>query len=700
MSKENATVHALILDASSNDAEQTLNILRNTGMAVRATQIVNEEELIDALNRQSWELFLGRNNCAQLTLQDALKIIRDSGRDIPTIEIGSDYNAENTLSCMQAGAQSFAPDENDELLCLLVAKELRHLEDRRRRKQAEAQLTETENRCELLLANSRDAIAYIHDGMHIYANHSYLDLFGYEEWDDLECMPIMDMIGKDFRSAFKCYLREQTETPDNSKFKFEGIKSDGEKFEGYLSLSTASYDNEPCIQVLITTQTYDSELQEKLLELSSNDSLTGLYNRESLMHQLTETVSFASSTGKNATLAYLEMDQFDEWEDTFGLKASDEILVGASNWLKSKTDDTDIVSRISNHAFAILRPDTSIAQFKDFANDLLTSFAKTLLEANKKTLTGTLSIGLAPINERSPDASQVLHDAHAATLRATSGGGNKCCIFESAIDGESASMDRETKESVRKIQEAMQSGRIFLLYQPIVKLHGERQEFFQALLRIRDESGAPVTLDKAFPISQSSPLALKLDYWVIAQSMRALKEHRDKSKSPTRFFIQLSATAIEEDELVLFISKSLKASRLPADSIIFQIDEGDATSRLKRVIELAGELEKLGIAIAVNHFGAGVASTLLLERLSAKSLQFVKIAGDVVQSELSSGDDMKKLKDLISSAKQFNRQVIVPMIEEAQSLAQIWPLGIDYVQGYYLSPPSSTLHFDFDEAGL
>jgi len=246
----------------------------------------------------------------------------------------------------------------------------------------------------------------------------------------------------------------------------------------------------------------------------------------------------------------------------------------------------------------------------------------------------------------------------------------------------------------------MESGRIFLLYQPIVKLHGERQEFFQALLRIRDESGAPVTLDKAFPISQSSPLALKLDYWVIAQSMRALKEHRDKSKSPTRFFIQLSATAIEEDELVLFISKSLKASRLPADSIIFQIDEGDATSRLKRVIELAGELEKLGIAIAVNHFGAGVASTLLLERLSAKSLQFVKIAGDVVQSELSSGDDMKKLKDLISSAKQFNRQVIVPMIEEAQSLAQIWPLGIDYVQGYYLSPPSSTLHFDFDEAGL
>ena len=45
-------------------------------------------------------------------------------------------------------------------------------------------LREAEKRCQLLLDSSVDAIAYVHEGMHIYANRAYLELFGFDDAED------------------------------------------------------------------------------------------------------------------------------------------------------------------------------------------------------------------------------------------------------------------------------------------------------------------------------------------------------------------------------------------------------------------------------------------------------------------------------------------------------------------------------------
>ncbi len=699
MSADIKTVHALMLDASSNDAEQVLNILRNSGLAVRATQVVNEDELADALQRQSWDVFLARNNCPQLPIIKAVNLIKESGRDIPCIQLTEEFTAEALFDALQHGIQAYIPDDNSEILKLMVHEQLSHLEDRRRRKRAEAQLTETEKRCELLLANSRDAIAYIHDGMHIYANRSYLELFAFVSWDELEAMPIMDMIGKDHHETFKDFLRLQSHTPDETPFDFVGVDSAGEEFEASLCLSRASYDGESCIQVLIANRNSDNEaLQEKLRELTNVDALTGLANREHILTRLTELIHSATNDQITGAVAYIELDQFDEWEEKCGLRAADDIRKGVSEWLLNTADEHDLVARIGDHTFAVLRTNSEIYTFKEHCNNLLSSFSENLLEANKQTVSGTLSIGICRINERSPDAQQVIYDAHAAANRALSSGGNSVRLYEDAVDG--ANTDQKQKEILRLIQEAMETGRAHLMFQPIVKLHGESQEFFQVLLRIRDEKDEPVPVTKIFPITQGTKLALKLDYWIIAQSLRALKEHRKATKQDTRFFVQLSTTALEDENLAQYIIKTTKAANLPADAMIYQIHEGEANSHLKQVVKLAETLSANKVELAINHFGAGLVSANLLKHLPAEAVPYIRIAGEVIQEEVVEKGDTKKLQELINMAKAANRTTIVPMIEEAQTLAQIWPMGIDYVQGYYLSPPSPNLYFDFTEARL
>ncbi len=87
---------------------------------------------------------------------------------------------------MSLGAQDALPQGEDERLMRVAERELANLEERRARRAAEVALHEAEKRCQLLLDSSVDAIAYAHDGMHIYANRAYLELFGYADADELE----------------------------------------------------------------------------------------------------------------------------------------------------------------------------------------------------------------------------------------------------------------------------------------------------------------------------------------------------------------------------------------------------------------------------------------------------------------------------------------------------------------------------------
>ncbi len=699
VSSDNKTVHALMLDPSSNDAEQILNVLRNSGLAVRATQVVNKDELTDALARKSWDIFLAKETCPQLPIQEAQEIIKQSGRDIPAILLSDDFNAAKIAVAFDKGFQALIPEDDEQLLETTVHRELHHLEDRRRRKQAEAQLNEAEKRCELLLANSRDAIAYIHEGMHIYANKSYLELFGFSSWDELECMPIMDMIAPDHHESFKEFLRQQSRTPNETPYDFVGVESNGTHFDGSLSISKASYDGEACIQLLIALRgNQEQELQEKLKEFSNIDPQTGLASRDLLLNNLTEVINNAANGQLSAALAYIKIDQFDEWETKLGLKAADEIRLSIADWLIEVATEQDTISRISDHTFAMLRAETDKEPFKATCDQLLHSFAETLIEANKQTISGTLSMGICIINEQSPDAEQIIYNSRAAARRAQSGGGNRVSIFEDTVDGDST--DSQQREALRQIQEAMETGRAHLLFQPIVKLHGDSHEFFQVLLRIRDDKDEPVPVSQLFPVTQGTKLALKLDYWIIAQSLRTLKEHRASNNRNTRFFVQLSGTALEDDNIIQYILKTTKVAKIPMDAIIYQIDEVDANSHLKQVMAIAAALSNENIKLAINRFGSGLAGENLLKYLPAEQVPFVRVDGHIIQHDLIKEGDSNKLQETIKLAKSNNRTTIVPMIEEAQTLAQIWPMGIDYVQGFYLSPPSPNLYFDFSEAGL
>ncbi|MDZ7809680.1 MAG: PAS domain S-box protein [Arhodomonas sp.] len=89
----------------------------------------------------------------------------------------------------------------------VVEREHAALQSRRSQRRLEAALRESERRCEALLESSRDAIAYIHDGMHIFANRAYVERFGLSEREEIEGLPLLDLIAPAEQSRFRALFR-------------------------------------------------------------------------------------------------------------------------------------------------------------------------------------------------------------------------------------------------------------------------------------------------------------------------------------------------------------------------------------------------------------------------------------------------------------------------------------------------------------
>ncbi|MFT7374162.1 MAG: PAS domain-containing protein, partial [Oleiphilaceae bacterium] len=216
MSRTKETVFLLILDKSENDAEKMVSLLRNAGIPTRATRIENEDDLIKALEDRSWDLFLGREEEADFDLGQALIYIQKKDHDIPFIVLSKDYDHDNIVNHIKAGAKDVVPFENEKHIVVAIRRELENRQVRKKLRLLEIQIHDAEHRCELLLDNSKDAIAYLSDGMHIYANTTYMDFLGYDDIDEMICVPVLDTLSSDSQASFKEFFKLFTE---NDSFK-------------------------------------------------------------------------------------------------------------------------------------------------------------------------------------------------------------------------------------------------------------------------------------------------------------------------------------------------------------------------------------------------------------------------------------------------------------------------------------------------
>ncbi|MEQ9544634.1 MAG: EAL domain-containing protein [Marinobacter sp.] len=693
MQKKTATVHLLILDPSQNDAESLISLLRNSGKATRAHRITSEEDLEEALKSGSWDLLLARDIDQEFCADDALAMIRRMDKDIPFVLLTGEYDRDRTVSIMRAGAQDTVPFDYTDQLVLVVDRELVSLDERRRRRILESHLREAEQRCQLLLESSKDAIAYINDGMHIYANQSYLEFLGYEDIDELICIPVLDTLTPASQERYKEFMKSFAESgKDGMTLTCVTRRSDDHELNVVMSVSSATYDGEACTQIVLQPEHSDAELEEKLRQISSQDLLTGLFNRQYLMDALGQAVATAGKNNESGALAYIALDNFMSLKGRVGIAGADLLLGDLSNILRDHTPEGATLARLSDDAFCLLCQPGDEKELASKCEELRKTVENHLFEINGRTVPVTLSIGVAAVTENSPKAPDVLGRAHTASaeLKKKEGHeqGNGVLIYNPS-DYESL----DDTNSAEAIQKALDENRFRLLFQPIINLRGEGEEHYEAFARMLDKDGGEVSPYDFLPPVGPTDMSIKIDRWVILQTIKQLSSHRSRGHD-TRLFLNITAETLEDKTFTSWLSIALKAARLPGDSLIFQIREGDANNYMKQAKEFSRAIHELHCKISICQFGCALNPFNTLKHIN---VDYVKIDGSFTE-EIQKNDKAKEgVKEMVKSLQSAGKLTIIPLVENAGVLATLWQAGVNYIQGYYLQAPVPEMNYDFGD---
>lgn len=123
--------------------------------------------------------------------------------------------------------------------------------------------------------------------------------------------------------------------------------------------------------------THRKQLEERLLELSVTDELTGLYNRRFLVRRLSELLEDYRRHGVIFSLIQIDLDWFKSVNDTHGHLMGDEVLKAFAATLKNRLRHNDIAGRSGGEEFLILLPHTRGPEARDVIDGIRSAFAST-----------------------------------------------------------------------------------------------------------------------------------------------------------------------------------------------------------------------------------------------------------------------------------------------------------------------------------
>ncbi|HLP00460.1 MAG TPA: response regulator [Opitutaceae bacterium] len=151
------SLHVIVVEDSENDALLLQHELRRGGYTVVAQRVETADELTALLAEGGWELVLSDFSLPHFSGEEALKIVRAHGRDIPFIYVSGVMGEENAVAAMKAGAQDYVMKGKLARLVPAIERELRDAIERRRHREAEAQARLSENKYRHLFQSMSDA---------------------------------------------------------------------------------------------------------------------------------------------------------------------------------------------------------------------------------------------------------------------------------------------------------------------------------------------------------------------------------------------------------------------------------------------------------------------------------------------------------------------------------------------------------------
>jgi len=316
-----------------------------------------------------------------------------------------------------------------------------------------------------------------------------------------------------------------------------------------------------------------------------------------------------------------------------------------------------------------------------WAQNVVARVAERIFEVNHNTLSVTCTVGLAEVGPGTDTMETLIAAAKKTNQAGRESGGNRA-VLEQTSDA-STRVQRFDEVWVQQIKLALMENRFRLAHLPIAGLSGEQKTMLDTVIRMVDAQGDELAAADFMPAASRNRMLRAIDRWVIGATLAFCA-----TQPVDTVFVKLSSESLIDKTLLDWLAKAVDSSGVEHGKLCFQVSEEDAAQFLTQTKTLADQLKKQGHQFAIEHFGIGHDSARVL---ASTPMQYLKIDGSLMQSLATDEALRQRVGVYIAAANKRGIATIAERVEDANTMAVLFQLGVGYVQGHYLHEPEVVL---------
>jgi len=418
---------------------------------------------------------------------------------------------------------------------------------------------------------------------------------------------------------------------------------------------------------------------ERIRRLAHYDDLTGLANRNLFTYHLAHALSRAERYGKQLAVLFIDLDRFKIINDTLGHDTGDRVLEIIGHRLAEQMRAADLVARLGGDEFMVVIEEIESTEVvEEVARKLLLAIEGPV-QHHDQEFSLTASIGIAIYPQDGRDQQSLLKHADIAMYRAKEKGKNCFELYSSGMN--STSVDRLSLES--RLKRAVTEQNQFVLhYQPKVSVSDGRIVGAEALVRWMSPDRGLVPPAEFIPLAEETGLIGAIGEWVFATACAQAATWARNGLPAVRVAVNLSARQLYSPGFLDTVRRILAESGVWPGSMEMEITESVMMQHVEQVADVLGELQTLGVHVAVDDFGTGYSSLAYLKRLPLDSL---KVDRSFIRDVPGDADDESITRAVVALAHSLRLKVVAEGVETEEQLGFLRELGCDEIQGFLFS---------------
>ncbi len=417
--------------------------------------------------------------------------------------------------------------------------------------------------------------------------------------------------------------------------------------------------------------TDDVHLREQLQQIAFIDYETGLMSR----HKLEATVNESIKEEKHFSFVYITIDHYYMLKDLQSPESERELIRSFTNRLKRFFQDNPI-ARMGINDFVVLTP------FGDwYVQGFLQFLEQQPIYIDNSALPLSVSGGIVRYPEDQQTYNHLIKAALVATKDVIDNGGRNIASLSAASH---LGLNRRAIID-RKLLTALNHNNLQVVYQPQFDIATNEVNLYEALVRWQDDELGYIAPDELIPIAEENGLIHEIGAFVLEKAAKLATTWHEKGY-PVSIAVNSSVREFTNYRMKDKITKILEETGCPASSIQLEITEKFAfqAEEEQSIILQMKELQDAGIKFALDDFGTGYASFRYMQSLPISKIKIDKL---FIQSLLTNPKTQQLVEGMIRLGKSMELYVVAEGVETKEQFELLKTLGVDAVQGYYISAP-------------